>query len=136
MRFLRTLAGVFLLCLVNTVIAEESLLVCKGMMHSSLLGDSTEELSFTLIKKDGKIIRVVDNNYKSVYSLNKVNLNKKGESPIYVQLIVESGNIILRTERPADKSILDTKIAATGSFERDTRVGIIVGRCEAGKNLF
>lgn len=118
----------------KSVMAEESVLVCKGESKSSLFGDSSHDMSITLTKENGKLVKAVSS-YGTAFTLKKTAM-KKDKSTILHQLIVETDKMILRTEFPEDNEIFDTTVKNTGEYVHDSMIGYTSGRCERSNKLF
>ena len=115
----------------------ETLLVCEGDAQSIIAGlGGKDQQTFTITKLGDKVIKVKAEH--QTYTLDKIDVStKENKGPIYVQLIVESDKLVLRSEITEDKNNRDTVLFNTGKYEQDRGLfGWAKGQCSVGKKAF
>ena len=114
----------------------ETLLVCEGDATSIIAGlGGKDRTTFTITKIGDKVTKVKTEHH--TYTLDKVDIStKENKGPIYIQLVVESDKLVLRSEITEDKRNSETILFNTGAYKQDRMFGWAEGQCTVSKKAF
>ncbi len=117
--------------------AEEVNLQCKGVRKSNFVAslNGPDIQNIVLTKENGKVVKAVNLEFKSTYTLKMTNISDKSAEPLYQHLIVEGDRIIMRTIT-SDGAELDAIIHNSGKFDVNAGFSRVSGQCETKQKLF
>ncbi len=94
-----------------------------------------QKQTFEITKSDGKVT-TVKSEYRT-YTLERTDVrSKENKGPVYAQLILEPGKIILQTEVVEDKKTYRATIYETGKYKDDRLFGWGEGHCVVSQKAF
>ena len=116
----------------------ETLLVCQGQTSSymaSLRGPEQEQRRFTITKDGSRVVSVKTDT--DLFTHERTDVRKSnGKGPVYRQLLVEPGKLILRYEITEDQRNADTIIFDTGRYTFTAIAYTSEGQCTVAQKVF